>query len=57
LYEDTIHAAQRQHHDANEIVVEAAKTMRNNAGPDEQSLVTDFNAHMLELFSGQAAPK
>jgi uncharacterized oxidoreductase len=43
--------------DANEIVIEAAKPMRNNAGPGEQGFVNDFNAHMLELFSGQAAAK
>ena len=43
--------------DANEIVIEAAKPMRNNAGPDEQSFVNDFNAYMLALFSGQAAAK
>jgi uncharacterized oxidoreductase len=43
--------------EANEIVIEAAKPMRNNAGPGEQSFVDDFNAHMLELFSGQAAAK
>ena len=40
--------------DANEIVIEAAKPMRNNAGPDEQRFVNDFNAHMLALFGGQA---
>jgi hypothetical protein len=43
--------------DANEIVIEAAKPMRNNPGPDEHSLVNEFNAHMLALFSGQAAAK
>ena len=43
--------------DANEIVVEAAKPTRNNAGPGEQGFVNDFNAHMLELFSGQATAK
>ena len=43
--------------DANEIVVEAAKPMRNNAGPGEQGFVDDFNARMLALFSGQAATK
>jgi len=40
--------------DANEIVVEAARPMRNNAGPGEQSFVDEFNARMLALFSGQA---
>ena len=43
--------------DANEIVIEAAKLMRNNPGPGEQSFVNDFNAYMLTLFSGQAAAK
>jgi uncharacterized oxidoreductase len=43
--------------DANEIVIEAAKPMRNNAGPGEQGFVNDFNAHMLALFSGQTAAK
>jgi uncharacterized oxidoreductase len=41
--------------DANEIVIEAAKTMRNNAGPAEHGFVDDFNTHMLALFSAQAA--
>jgi uncharacterized oxidoreductase len=43
--------------DANEIVVEAAKPMRNNAGPSEHSFVNEFNAIMLALFSGRAAAK
>ncbi len=43
--------------DANEIVIEAAKPMRNNAGPGEHFFVNDFNAYMLALFSGQAAAK
>jgi len=43
--------------DANEIVIEAAKPMRNNAGPDEHRFVDEFNARMLALFSGQAAAK
>src|SRR6202022_441130 len=37
--------------DANEIVIEAAKPMRNNAGPGEHAFVNDFNAYMLSLFS------
>jgi hypothetical protein len=41
--------------DANEIVIEAAKTMRNNADPAEHGFVNDFNSRMLALFSGQAA--
>jgi uncharacterized oxidoreductase len=40
--------------DADEIVIEAAKTMRNNAGPGEHGFVNDFNAHMLALFSAAA---
>jgi short-subunit dehydrogenase involved in D-alanine esterification of teichoic acids len=40
--------------DASEIVVEAAKPMRNNAGPGEQGFVNEFNARMLAFFSGQA---
>jgi uncharacterized oxidoreductase len=43
--------------DANEIVIEGAKAMRNNAGPDEQRFVSDFNANMLALFGGQGAAK
>jgi hypothetical protein len=31
--------------------------MRNNAGPDEQRFVNDFNANMLALFGGQGAAK
>jgi uncharacterized oxidoreductase len=41
--------------DADEIVVEAAKAMRNNAGPGEHGFVHEFNARMLALFGGQAA--
>src|SRR6202166_2598938 len=33
--------------DANEIVIEAAKTMRNNPGPAEHGFVNDFNTRML----------
>ena len=40
--------------DANEIVIEAAKPMRNNPGAGEQRFVNDFSAHMLALFSGPA---
>jgi uncharacterized oxidoreductase len=43
--------------DANEIVVEAAKPMRGNAGPDEHNFVNAFNAHMLSLFSEQVPAK
>lgn len=41
--------------DANEIVIQAAKSMRNNPGPDEHRSVNDFNAQVLALFSGRAA--
>src|ERR1700732_3600870 len=37
--------------DANEIVVAAAKPLRDNAGPAEHDFVDAFNAHMLSLFS------
>jgi uncharacterized oxidoreductase len=37
--------------DANEIVVPAAKPLRENAGAAEHSLVDAFNAQMLSLFS------
>ena len=36
--------------DANEIVVAAAKPLRNNAGPAEHGFVEAFNAHMLSLL-------
>jgi uncharacterized oxidoreductase len=41
--------------DANEIVVAAAKPLRDNAGPDEHAFVDAFNAQMLSLFSEQEA--
>jgi uncharacterized oxidoreductase len=41
--------------EANEIVIEAAKPMRDNVGPGEQNFVNDFNAYMVRLFSGRAA--
>jgi uncharacterized oxidoreductase len=37
--------------DADEILVEAAKPMRANPGPEEHALVTGFNQQMLEVFS------
>jgi uncharacterized oxidoreductase len=37
--------------DANEIVVAAAKPLRDNTGPAEHAFVDDFNARMLSLFS------
>ena len=33
--------------DADEILVERAKPLRNNAGPDESAFVTQFNDVML----------
>ena len=38
--------------DADEIVVEAAKTLRANAGPSEHGLVNGFNAQMSAIFAG-----
>src|SRR5580658_10632663 len=37
--------------DADEILVEAAKPMRANPGPEEHALVNGFNQQMLEVFS------
>jgi uncharacterized oxidoreductase len=37
--------------DADEIVVEAAKPLRANPGPQEHALVNGFNQQMVELFS------
>jgi uncharacterized oxidoreductase len=37
--------------DANEIVVAAAKPLRDNAGPGEHGFVDAFNTHMLSLFN------
>jgi uncharacterized oxidoreductase len=37
--------------DANEIVVAAAKTLRDNAGPAEHEFIDAFNARMLSLFN------
>src|SRR6202140_413402 len=42
--------------EADEIIVEAAKPLRNNPGPGEHALVNGFNAHMLSLFAAQAPP-
>jgi uncharacterized oxidoreductase len=36
--------------DANEILVEAAKPLRANTGPEEHALVSGFNQEMLKLF-------
>jgi uncharacterized oxidoreductase len=36
--------------DANEVLVEAAKPLRANPGPEEHAFVNGFNQQMLELF-------
>jgi uncharacterized oxidoreductase len=36
--------------DADEILVEGAKTLRANPGPNEHSLVNGFNQHVLTIF-------
>jgi uncharacterized oxidoreductase len=41
--------------DTNEIVVAAARPMRDNAGPAEHAFVDSFNAHMLSLFGKHEA--
>ena len=42
--------------EADEIIVEAAKPLRNNPGPGEHALVNGFNAQMLSLFAAQPSP-
>jgi uncharacterized oxidoreductase len=37
--------------DVDEILVEAAKSLRANPGSNEHALVNGFNQQMLELFS------
>jgi len=39
--------------DADEIVVERARSFRDNPGPNEHGLVNGFNAHAMELFGGK----
>jgi len=41
--------------DANEILVEAAKPLRANPGPEEHALVNGFNQQMLTLFNTNQA--
>jgi uncharacterized oxidoreductase len=41
--------------DAEEILVEAAKPLRANPGPDEHALVNGFNQQMLKLFTSSQA--
>jgi uncharacterized oxidoreductase len=38
--------------DADEILVDAAKPLRANAGPNEHGLVNGFNAQMMAIFAG-----
>jgi uncharacterized oxidoreductase len=38
--------------DADEILVDAARTLRDNAGPNEHGLVNGFNAQMTAIFAG-----
>ena len=38
--------------DADEILVDAAKPLRANAGPNEDGLVNGFNAQMTAIFAG-----
>jgi uncharacterized oxidoreductase len=40
--------------DADEIVIAAAKPLRDNAGPSEHGFVNDFNAKRLSLFTLEA---
>ena len=41
--------------DANEIIIDAAKPMRDNAGPAEHTFIDAFNTHMLSLFEERQA--
>src|ERR1700732_1329208 len=41
--------------DANEIIVDAAKPMRDNAGPAEHAFINAFNTHMLSLLGEHQA--
>jgi len=41
--------------DAEEILVEAAKPLRANPGPEEHALVNEFNEQMLKLFTSSQA--
>ena len=41
--------------DADEILVEAAKPLRANPGPEEHALVNGFNQQMLKLFGSSQA--
>jgi uncharacterized oxidoreductase len=37
--------------ESDEVLVDAAKALRNNAGPDEHDLVNSFNSQMLALLT------
>ena len=39
--------------EADEIVVEAAKPLRANPGPQEHALVNGFNQQMVQLFTSR----
>jgi len=39
--------------DADEILVEGAKSLRANPGPGEHALVNEFNQQMLRLFGAR----
>ena len=41
--------------DANEILVEEARALRANPGPEEHALVNGFNEQMLKLFGQSQA--
>jgi uncharacterized oxidoreductase len=38
--------------DADEILIDAAKPLRANVGPNEHGFVNGFNAQMMEIFAG-----
>jgi uncharacterized oxidoreductase len=38
--------------DADEILIDAAKPLRANVGPNEHGMVDGFNAQMTAIFAG-----
>jgi uncharacterized oxidoreductase len=38
--------------DADEILIDAAKPLRANVGPNEHGLVNSFNTQMMAIFAG-----
>lgn len=42
--------------DSDEILIDAAKPLRANAGANEHDFVTGFNAQMMTLFAGAGRP-